>query len=396
MANICCTAFESIAHVDFGGFGYLNIALSLRNKGHNVFWLIGRSNESSTLNYDKVLQTLNQHNFSVFSLDDIYLSSNCSDGAYPVDSILKVKSFFVENQVNCVLVDRICTVAQLAAFYSGIKWVGIGTCGREWQFTSSMFHDRLILSPHKATKNILDHSASFADCNNKSSLFEFGYWVGSPYLNISFMPFNFFKGSGGAQCLFVPTFLPPSDGKYILITFGNSMPKPLQYKILELLGELLCELKGEEFILLTGNNDKVFDDANILLAKHVNIKIKKWMDYDLAFKSAKLSIGHGGTAHVWYSIAYQVPLITLPVIADQIYNSTRVKKLGLGAGLYDYHGKRKLLPNCFNMLSHLSSKSLLNSISDVLGGQQGKFNKLASSRDVSFVTAVDAIDDLVG
>lgn len=48
MANISYTAFESIAHIDFGGFGSLNVALSLRERGHNVLWLIGRLNEKSS------------------------------------------------------------------------------------------------------------------------------------------------------------------------------------------------------------------------------------------------------------------------------------------------------------------------------------------------------------
>ena len=352
-------------------------------------------NPKTNLSFDKVKETLTSNSFKVYSFNDIYLSSNCFEGNYPTADIKFISQFLIKNNTDCVLVDRVCSVVQYSALYANIKWVGVGACGQTWKVTKSRGHDKRILSPRLENKPILnDKDIIYSIDNSKSiDLLSFGYWVASPYLNISFLPYRFFNASGGSHCLFCPTTLLAAEKKYILITFGNSMPESLQYNILDLLFDNMENLYYEKFVLLTGNNDTTFRYATNKFSIYKNVSIKKWMDYDQAFKYAKLSIGHGGTAHIWYSIAYKVPIIALPAIADQIYNSIRIMKLGIGIGLYSYKGKRRYLPGFFNDLKHLTKEGFcfyIKKYSNVKTDMD-----MISSRDTDFKSVINGIEKII-
>ncbi|XP_071844452.1 UDP-glucuronosyltransferase 1A10-like [Apostichopus japonicus] len=66
-----------------------------------------------------------------------------------------------------------------------------------------------------------------------------------------------------------------------------------------------------------------------------NIRIVKWMPQNdlLAHPQVKLMIYHGGVNGVYEAIYHGVPMVLLPLFADQFFTSTRIQKKGMGVML---------------------------------------------------------------
>lgn len=358
MARICCISFESIAHVDFGGMSFLKSILELK-KTHSIKWIISRD-PFDRVGKNGLQKKLEREGLEVVDVGNLYLSSNSFKENRYLESFNWLYNYFEEECFDCIVIDRLCTIAAFAACKARIPWIGVGTCGGPWGLKRTIFLDRLFLAPIKDRARSYSELERLArECDKIENVPRTdSHWVCSPYLNISYFPRSFYDLNEPDSCQFygVEKKSNGNNGKYILFTFGNSMSGQRQKELIDYLSNNAMEL-DREIVLLTGKNDS-YHYAMDKLQSVPWCKVYEWLDYDKAFSKALIAIGHGGTAFVWYSIAYSVPMVCLPEESDHFYNALRVTKLGLGKGLYRYGYLKKLVPLPFKYFVNFNDKNL--------------------------------------
>ena len=61
-----------------------------------------------------------------------------------------------------------------------------------------------------------------------------------------------------------------------------------------------------------------------------NIRVESWVDQADVFADAELAVCHGGSGTAFGALAAGVPVIVVPLFADQFVNGRRIEKFGAG------------------------------------------------------------------
>lgn len=112
---------------------------------------------------------------------------------------------------------------------------------------------------------------------------------------------------------------------------------------------------------------------------HANMWGDKFVDQKAILKKANLFITHGGHNSIIESFYYGVPVIVLPVFADQFDSAQRVQDCGLGVRLSPYHcTEDELLGSIEKVLDNTKLQERLKSISSRL--RSIKYHEIAADK----------------
>ncbi len=64
-----------------------------------------------------------------------------------------------------------------------------------------------------------------------------------------------------------------------------------------------------------------------------NVHVERWVPQAAVMPEAAAMVGHGGSASTLAAMAAGVPLVSVPLYADQPFNAARVAALGAGIAL---------------------------------------------------------------
>ncbi len=72
-----------------------------------------------------------------------------------------------------------------------------------------------------------------------------------------------------------------------------------------------------------------------------NVHVETWVDQARVFDRAEVVVCHGGSGTVFGAVAAGVPLVVVPVFADQFENGHRVAGTGAGVVVESEHTQRR-------------------------------------------------------
>ncbi len=127
----------------------------------------------------------------------------------------------------------------------------------------------------------------------------------------------------------LPDWWPGNDDPLVYVTFGSvagghgTFPG-LYAAALRLLSPLPVRL-----LMTTGRNA----DLSLLGEQPPNVHVEQWVPQADITPHASVIVSHGGSGTVRDGLAGGVPLVVLPLFADQPYNAERVHAVGAGIGL---------------------------------------------------------------
>jgi UDP:flavonoid glycosyltransferase YjiC (YdhE family) len=79
-------------------------------------------------------------------------------------------------------------------------------------------------------------------------------------------------------------------------------------------------------------------DCSLLSPVPDNVRVEDWVDQETVFPDASLAVCHGGSGTTFGALAYGVPLVMVPLFADQFVNAARVDRAGAGRTVERGHG----------------------------------------------------------
>ncbi|MFT3854387.1 MAG: glycosyltransferase [Ilumatobacteraceae bacterium] len=71
-------------------------------------------------------------------------------------------------------------------------------------------------------------------------------------------------------------------------------------------------------------------DASVLGTLPANVHVEPWVEHDAAVAAADVVVSHGGSGTVYGTLAAGVPMVNVPVFADQFANARLVAEAGAG------------------------------------------------------------------
>ena len=80
-------------------------------------------------------------------------------------------------------------------------------------------------------------------------------------------------------------------------------------------------------ILVTVGEDA---DPQLLRPRPANVHVERWWPQQLGMRHADAMVGHGGFGTTVTGLAFGVPMVVVPLFADQPYNAARVAAVGAG------------------------------------------------------------------
>lgn len=327
--KFCFVAFEHPGHVDYGGLGFLRTAANLRQAGHNVDWVFGISEcgehghrletlfHACGIQYDPIQRlhlTLDHHHEDPWQ------------AALELSRVLKSRRF------DCVVVDRLCIGGAAAAVLAALPWACIGTDGRHWKRRPTSQGADRALRPVDGLPSGCDQRENYAQalCNGKH-----GLWAASPFLNISFFPREIYNLTGVDKLPRQSHFLGSGAtrphqraGNEVLVTSGNSFD-PVAWRTLTRTLIPILQQREIPVRFLAGTTEaarQLFCETRDLK----RVSVSEWMSYDEAYGTAKLVVGHGGTANTWHALRAGIPLLAVPSKGDQRFLAERIEQLGVG------------------------------------------------------------------
>jgi UDP:flavonoid glycosyltransferase YjiC (YdhE family) len=138
-----------------------------------------------------------------------------------------------------------------------------------------------------------------------------------------------FRTLDGAAPAALPEWWDGSDAPLVYVTFGSVVPQmeffPGLYRAaIETLAPLPVRL------LVTIGRDR---DPAELGPLPANVHVERWVPQAEVMPHAAAMVCHGGSGSVLAGLAAGVPMVVLPLFADQPYNAARVAELGAGVAL---------------------------------------------------------------
>jgi hypothetical protein len=330
MSSFCFVSFAQSGHCDFGGMSYLRIALALKERGHEVWWVVSKNIVRDQ--HDRVLSLLRAK--GLVALDQEWLLTPAGTVSEIRRSIAAFTEHLVDTRCHVAVIDRYCTAAQIAAQRRGIPWAAVGTDGVPRTLVRLPGSDMPCVT-HGAW-NDPPARQRWAAVGGDEAGIECSYWCASPFLNISFMPrgFNLVPSApihAHAHAVGAGTY--PSltgERRYVLVTFGNTFHQSYLDGLLSVLPQLIARFQKTPFLVLTGD-DALSGRCRDRLGAYANVRVETWLDYAAAFASARVAIGHGGSAFAWHALVTGTPVLAIPTgIGDQSFNCERIRSLALG------------------------------------------------------------------
>jgi len=334
--KILCVSHDAIGHTDFGGNGFIKIAKGLVEKGYTVQWLTGpkiRSYiESAGLS---VLEIPELTKFKVDYFGAIFDSENPLNTLAELRSCIKsFQSYLDSIKPSVLIIDRLLSLAAIAADNYGIPYIAMGTPGGNWKLHGgSATKESLDPSFYQGLSELLFSGLKWKKCEITSS------WAVSPVLNCTFLGKSFYKSfDKNSDELNKGMFVNHYDSaqqrakeKAIGVSFGNTGN-------IESFGGLLGDLVREKekvgaIDVYVGQNRQL---KTILQNIYSNgeIRIHEWLDFSKNIGHLKALIFMGGIGTTWHCVNRNLPMIVKPECrGDQIYNSSRIDELGLGINL---------------------------------------------------------------
>jgi len=149
----------------------------------------------------------------------------------------------------------------------------------------------------------------------------------------------------------LPDWWAEGAGPLIYVTFGTVLGHmsiaPQVYRT------ALVAVAGVEARVLLTVGRKL--DAAVLGALPANIHVEPWVDQVDAMAEADVVVCHGGSGTTLGALASGVPLVVVPVFADQFENGRRIANAGAGVMVHDAadaHGITRALKAVLDDLSH--------------------------------------------
>jgi UDP:flavonoid glycosyltransferase YjiC (YdhE family) len=133
----------------------------------------------------------------------------------------------------------------------------------------------------------------------------------------------------------IPDWWPERRGPLVYVTFGTvlgymSIAGDVYRTVLRALGGL-GDLDAR--ILLTVGHH--VDVAGLHVDTAPSVHVEAWVDQERVLGSADVVVCHGGSGTVYGALAAGVPVVVVPVFADQFENGTRVARHGAGLVVAD-------------------------------------------------------------
>ena len=334
MAKFCFVSFAQPGHCDFGGMSYVRTAAALKNRGHEVQWVLSPHPQANlNARAQKIIRDSGLHFKEFAGLHT--RSKNVAEYAKNFGQHLK------SSQYDCVVVDRLCVAAAFSAHFAGIPWATAGTDGRDWMLkrlrtivNRGVFPGSWNASPMNSISRSF-YRDDFPKPSDKTM------WATSPFLNISFFPRAYYQNTTNLEhpkyshfvgCGATPE--PLAENGYLLVTFGNVFNPLVRQKLLSLLKPLIRE-HSINVLFLAGNID-VANSIRQTFRNNSGVEIREWMPYDQAYRGAICVIGHGGTSHIWYGLREGKPLLAVPLKADQYYGAFQLERLNVGRNVIPF------------------------------------------------------------
>ena len=294
MARFCFVSYAEPGHLDFGGMSYIRTAAELKDRGHNVKWLLSfypilsrYQRKEHFIRAESIVK-----NFGIHCEE--YKGLHIKFDQKIEELLANIKNFaryLQSNQYDCVVVDRLCVAAAFSAHHAGIPWATAGTDGREWTWKRL----RTIVNPgvfpgswHGSSMSKITrflHRDDFPRPSEKS------IWSTSPFLNISFFPRIYYQDAPDLHHPKTSHFVgcgvtheTSAEPRYLLVTFGNLFDPVLRYKLVRILKPIIRKHSISKLFL--GGNKNVAKDLRRIFQHESGVEIREWMSYDKAFGGA--------------------------------------------------------------------------------------------------------------
>lgn len=327
MVRYCFVSLNLIGHCDFGGGSFARTASLLRRQGHEVEWVLSHDFDGGS--ELRTVERLAEEGITVEGPSTLLLSGFQQDAASVARSVSELTQYLQARKVDVVVIDKMCTYANLAAQRAGLPFANVGTDGLSWAYTKRRGYQWLEHGDH--------HSPSFTAAKNLLGGDNWPqesratYWGRSPFLNLSFFPRAFYhdRQHGMPACShFVGAPREASAEKHerehLLVALGNTFDRAALEPLLRILEKRLRAAPSIKALLLPGDSPFARD-----LAQLPNVSNPDWMPYDKAFEQSFACIGHGGMNFIWHALHSRVaPLLVPSGIGDQLYNATQMQQHG--------------------------------------------------------------------
>jgi len=323
---------------------YIRTAAELKDRGHNVKWLLSfypilsrYQREDHFIRANKIVK-----DFGIRSEE--YKGLHTKSDQKSEDLLVKTQNFaryLQSNQYDCVVVDRLCVVAAFSAHLAGIPWATVGTDGREWMWKRLRTIVNPGVFPGSCDGSSMSKIARFLYRDDFPRPSEKSIWATSPFLNISFFPRIYYQDAKDVKhpkhSHFVGcgvTHETPAEPSYLLVTFGNLFDPVVRNKLVRILKPIIRR-HSIPTLFLTGTIN-VANDLRLIFQHESGVEIREWMAYDRAYGGALGVVGHGGTSHIWYGLREGKPLLAVPWRADQYYGGLQLERLNVGRSVSAY------------------------------------------------------------
>jgi UDP:flavonoid glycosyltransferase YjiC (YdhE family) len=174
----------------------------------------------------------------------------------------------------------------------------------------------------------------------------------------------------------LPGLLPPGDAPLVYLSFGAAAPTLGFYPDLYRAAiDALCDLDARLLVTVGG-----VDDLADLGALPANVRVERWVPQRDVMPHARAMIGHGGSGSTCTALAAGVPLVLLPLFADQTANARRVVELGAGISLEG---------------GIAATEHLADAVETVLAADRHRAAAGAVARELAGLPAVSAAVDLL-
>lgn len=360
--KILCLASGKPGHIDFGGQGYVRLALNLQARGHDVHWIT----------FGSQVARLRRHGFSVEdtrALDYMRLMpfmplSPGTDAqalhAQRLGAIRHLVDIVSTYQPQIILIDRLLVYCTMMAAALDIPYLAIGTPGGYWRYD-----DDSVLPSLEPVTEYQEYGQQLAIALGWQDTGIYSSWASSPYLNICFVGRSFYDG------LFPPTgksaFVYHFDNHEMTnkreragVSFGNQGNGPfLEYFLDRYINGMP---DGVEIDVFAGDDMQLVKKLEGRYGNKSGMHIHQWVDFSEHFARLKFLGFFGGIGTIWHCVNQWLPMVAVPgFIGDQFINAIRLQRLGMGIHLSPFGG---MTPEnlVYLMEQQLDSRACLKSI----------------------------------
>ncbi|MEM9496076.1 MAG: hypothetical protein AAGA09_08735 [Pseudomonadota bacterium] len=336
--RVLCAASGEVGHMDFGGGGFVALARSLAERGAALKWL----------SFGEQVARLKKAGFDAersAGLQQLALRpfSPADASAPPSGARLAGLQSALDDcrawAPDVVLFDRLLAFGGLIAAELQRPFVTIGAPGGPWRFEEitkpqkgvNVRPETAPIETYQAYGERVRHALSWRDSDHAVS-----GWLCSPYLNVHFLPHDFYGDVTAETCASVYHREPKDTASTVEraslgVSFGNQGGADALKRFLEIVIDKA--LAPTPIQVFAGRRD---DIAKALRAAYSSDQatVHGWVDFGEHFPRLHTLAFLGGVGAIWRCIEQRVAMLVVPgLIGDQLYNGKRIEALGLGACL---------------------------------------------------------------